>query len=177
MDSDSKALIEYQEIMLEKLLQHAVMTTSYYKNYKSNTNLSCFPVVSKSIIKENQDGFLSLKYNKNKLIKVSTSGSTGTPFLCYQNIEKKRRVNAEIIFFRGIIDIDIFKVNNEYYISEVNPRFGGGYPHAYECGVNIPRMIIENIYGNINVNTIGHYKAGTYMMKFNEVKISRIRYK
>lgn len=101
MDSDSKALIEYQEIMLEKLLQHAVMTTSYYKNYKSNTNLSCFPVVSKSIIKENQDGFLSLKYNKNKLIKVSTSGSTGTPFLCYQNIEKKRRVNAEIIFFSG----------------------------------------------------------------------------
>src|SRR5699024_8491224 len=34
--------------------------------------------------------------------------------------------------YKGIIDIDIFKVNNEYYISEVNPRFGGGYPHAYE---------------------------------------------
>ena len=38
--------------------------------------------------------------------------------------------------YRGQIDIDIFDVNGEYYISEVNPRFGGGYPHAYECGVN-----------------------------------------
>lgn len=25
-------------------------------------------------------------------------------------------------------------INGEYYISEVNPRFGGGYPHAYESG-------------------------------------------
>ena len=38
--------------------------------------------------------------------------------------------------FKGQIDIDIFDVNGEYYISEVNPRFGGGYPHAYEAGVD-----------------------------------------
>ncbi len=36
----------------------------------------------------------------------------------------------------GQIDIDIFEVNGEYYISEVNLRFGGGYSHAYECGCN-----------------------------------------
>ena len=28
--------------------------------------------------------------------------------------------------YRGQIDIDIFDINGEYYISEVNPRFGGG---------------------------------------------------
>ncbi len=56
---------------------------------------------------------------------------------------------------KGIIDIDIFKVNGEYYISEVNPRFGGGYPHAYESGVNVPKMIIENIIGNANADVIG----------------------
>ena len=32
--------------------------------------------------------------------------------------------------YRGQIDIDIFDINGEYYISEVNPRFGGGYPHC-----------------------------------------------
>lgn len=75
--------------------------------------------------------------------------------------------------FKGIIDIDIFKVNEEYYISEVNPRFGGGYPHANECGVNVPRMIINNIYGYENVDVTGKYDEGVYMMKFNEVKIAR----
>ena len=34
--------------------------------------------------------------------------------------------------WRGQIDIDIFEINGEYHISEVNPRCGGGYPHAYE---------------------------------------------
>lgn len=73
--------------------------------------------------------------------------------------------------FKGIIDIDIFKVNGEYYISEVNPRFGGGYPHAYECGVNVPRMIINNINGKANDEVIGNYDEDIYMMKFNEIKI------
>ncbi|MED4689076.1 ATP-grasp domain-containing protein [Peribacillus frigoritolerans] len=73
--------------------------------------------------------------------------------------------------FKGIIDIDIFKVNGEYYISEVNPRFGGGYPHAYESGVNVPKMIISNINGLVNEEVIGQYDQGIYMMKFNEVKI------
>lgn len=71
----------------------------------------------------------------------------------------------------GIIDIDIFKINDEYYISEVNPRFGGGYPHAYECGVNIPRMIINNINRNVNKDVIGQYNENIYMMKYSEVKV------
>lgn len=75
------------------------------------------------------------------------------------------------IGFKGVLDIDIFKVNGEYYISEINPRFGGGYPHAYECGQNIPRMIINNLYGKINNIEIGLYQDNVYMMKFNEVKI------
>ena len=74
---------------------------------------------------------------------------------------------------KGIIDIDIFKVNGEYYISEVNPRFGGGYPHAYECGVNVPKMIINNIKGNSNDQIIGKYEEEIHMMKYNEVKIMR----
>jgi carbamoyl-phosphate synthase large subunit len=73
--------------------------------------------------------------------------------------------------FKGIIDIDIFKVNGEYYISEVNPRFGGGYPHAYECGVNMPGMIISNLEGIENRNVIAQYDEDVYMMKFNDVKI------
>lgn len=75
--------------------------------------------------------------------------------------------------FKGIIDIDIFKIDGEYYISEVNPRFGGGYPHAYECGVNVPGMIINNIIGRVNKSIIGQYEEGIYMMKYSEIKIRR----
>ncbi len=71
----------------------------------------------------------------------------------------------------GAIDIDIFKVGDDYYISEVNPRFGGGYLHAYECGVNFPRMILNNLKKIKNTESIGDYEEGIYMMKYNEVLV------
>ncbi len=76
--------------------------------------------------------------------------------------------------YRGQIDIDIFEINGTYYISEVNPRFGGGYPHAYECGVDHMKLILNNLQGIVNEKTIGAYEEGIYMMKYNEVKIVRI---
>ena len=75
--------------------------------------------------------------------------------------------------YRGQIDIDIFDIDGEFYISEVNPRFGGGYPHAYECGVDHMRMIINNLSKKANEVTIGEYEDGVYMMKYNEVCIRR----
>lgn len=75
--------------------------------------------------------------------------------------------------YRGQIDIDIFEVNGEYVISEVNPRFGGGYPHAYECGCNHMNLIINNLKKQVNLKNIGAYEDGIYMMKYNEVMIRR----
>ncbi len=75
--------------------------------------------------------------------------------------------------WRGQIDIDLFEMDGEYYISEVNPRFGGGYPHAYECGCNHPRMILNNLQGCANEDQIGSYESGVYMMKYNEVMIRK----
>ena len=76
--------------------------------------------------------------------------------------------------WRGQIDIDIFNVNGEYYISEVNPRFGGGYPHAYECGCDHMRLIFNNLKGNSNIKQIGNYNDNVYMMKYNEIAIKNI---
>ncbi len=75
--------------------------------------------------------------------------------------------------YKGQIDIDIFDINGQYYISEVNPRFGGGYPHAYESGCDHMKLILENLRGNANIKCIGNYEEGIYMMKYNEVKIGR----
>ena len=75
--------------------------------------------------------------------------------------------------YKGQIDIDIFEINGEYYISEVNPRFGGGYPHAYECGCDHMKLIANNLNGQKNVKNIGNYDDGIYMMKYNEIIIKK----
>lgn len=75
--------------------------------------------------------------------------------------------------YNGQIDIDIFDVKGEYYISEVNPRFGGGYPHAFESGADHMKLIVNNLEGNANECVIGQYENGTYMMKYNEVMVRK----
>lgn len=76
--------------------------------------------------------------------------------------------------YNGQIDIDIFDVNGAYYISEVNPRFGGGYPHAYESGADHMELIVNNLEGKANACVIGQYEDGTYMMKYNEIMVKNI---
>ena len=78
---------------------------------------------------------------------------------------------VEKIGYEYMIDMDIFKIGNDYYISEINPRFGGGYPHAFECGVNFPKMIINSMNNIQNKKEIGNYEENIFMMKFNELKI------
>ena len=75
--------------------------------------------------------------------------------------------------WNGQIDIDIFDVDGKYYISEVNPRFGGGYPHAFECGCDHMTLIKNNIEGRANDANIGAYEEGVYMMKYNEIMIKK----
>lgn len=77
------------------------------------------------------------------------------------------------IGFRGQIDIDIFEIGGEYYISEVNPRFGGGYPHAYECGCDHMTLICNNLKGISNKKNIGNYEENLVMMKYNEIMIRK----
>ena len=78
---------------------------------------------------------------------------------------------AEEMGYRGQIDIDVFEKDGTYCISEVNPRFGGGYPHAYECGVNHMKLIVNNLEGKENEKQEPGYNEGIYMMKYNEISI------
>lgn len=77
--------------------------------------------------------------------------------------------------YRGQIDIDIFEIDGNYYISEVNPRFGGGYPHAYECGVDHMKLIVNNVEGKANPVSIGNYEDGLVMMKYNEIRMIKAK--
>ncbi len=76
--------------------------------------------------------------------------------------------------WRGQIDIDIFEVGGDYYISEVNPRFGGGYPHAHECGCDHMSMILNNLKGIPNTRKALCYREGIYMMKYLDIILKEI---
>lgn len=71
----------------------------------------------------------------------------------------------------GPLDFDLFDVAGTLYLSEINPRFGGGYPHAYECGVNFPAQLYRNLMQQVNVPQIGQYMSDVYMLKHDTVTL------
>lgn len=76
--------------------------------------------------------------------------------------------------FSGAVDMDFFYKNGEYYLSEINPRFGGAYLHAYGAGVDFPKMIRNNIRGIQNEKCIGNYQEGVIMLMYDDVIITNI---
>ena len=89
------------EQQLNKILKHARDTTPFYKSIKG-MNLEDFPVINKSDIKENFQKFQSDLYKNKPLHQMSTSGSTGTPFTVNQDMNKRKRHLADIIYFNEI---------------------------------------------------------------------------
>lgn len=76
--------------------------------------------------------------------------------------------------FCGPIDMDFFYHNGKYYLSEINPRFGGAYLHAYGAGVDFIKLIKNNLNGITNESAFGEYSDGVVMMMYDSVIIEHI---
>lgn len=83
---------------LKTLLSHAAKNVPYYRDidFKSLEN---FSLVNKTIIKSNFDEFRAVNFEDKGLIKMTTSGSTGTPFTVYQDKNKKARNYGDTLYF------------------------------------------------------------------------------
>lgn len=84
---------------INNLINHAVSTTLFYKQYDKLKNIEEFPVINKSIIQNNFNTFQSDFFLKKTKHKVSTSGSTGIPFYLFQDKNKRHRNTADVIYF------------------------------------------------------------------------------
>lgn len=73
--------------------------------------------------------------------------------------------------FNGPVDMDFFYRDGTYYLSEINPRFGGAYLHAYGAGVDFIKLIENNLNGKINKQDFGDYDEGVVMMMYDSVVI------
>jgi len=86
-----------------------------------------------------------------------------------KNITKIIENIIEITSFFGVINIQIMVKGSDYYIGEINPRFGGGFPLSYYSGANM----LEHINALIDSKKLkqyldSRYKSGYYMLRFDD---------
>lgn len=80
---------------------------------------------------------------------------------------------CDVFEFNGPLDMDFFIKDGEYYLSEINPRFGGAYLHAYGAGVDFFQLIVNNINGVENTPNLGNYEEDILMLMYDDVVIAK----
>ncbi|NAW68157.1 ATP-grasp domain-containing protein [Vibrio sp. V28_P6S34P95] len=77
-----------------------------------------------------------------------------------ENIGKKL---SEKLSHIAVLDTDCLEQDGKFYVLEMNARFGGQYPFSHLAGADIPKQIIDWLYGlptnpsdtNIDIDTLG----------------------
>lgn len=115
------------------------------------------------------DGKIKSLFIKEKL--NMRAGETDKSISLYRDDIVNEVLKLNELNFRGPVDVDVFEdKNGKLYINEINPRFGGGYPHAYNCGVNFIQNIILNLKGKKIDKSLDNYKKELVMLKYNGTK-------
>ncbi len=108
--------------------------------------------------------------------KISTTIGGANKTISFKDERLFRFIEEAVSHFKfnGPIDMDFFYKNGEYFLSEVNPRFGGAYLHAYGAGVDFIKLIEKNLRGEENRSDIGSYEDDVVMMMYDSVIIRKI---
>jgi len=82
-----------------------------------------------------------------------------------ERFEVLGRIISENLKHVGNLDCDVFVADNQLYLLELNPRFGGGYPFSHEAGIDTCSIYIEWLKGNKNVDHFNTYVVGKLFSK------------
>ena len=110
-------------------------------------------------------------FSKRK-IETRIGGASKTCSFKDPKLFKFIREICDAFEFNGPLDMDFFMKDGEYYLSEINPRFGGAYLHAYDAGVDFIQLIVNNINGIENRVNIGNYDDDVLMLMYDDVVIA-----
>lgn len=82
-----------------------------------------------------------------------------------ERFEKIGKIIGDSLNHIGNLDCDVFEYNDELYVLELNPRFGGGYPFSHEAGNNTAAIYIEWLKGNKDISKHSNYEPNLMFSK------------
>lgn len=99
LNSRSAGAAQRRLDLLDEHLAYVTTKVPYYRDLRGADSLTDFPVLGKEDMRSHQSRMIARGLDTTKLHVASTSGSTGTPFRVYQDTQKRRRIDAEAIYF------------------------------------------------------------------------------
>jgi len=75
------------------------------------------------------------------------------------------KIISERLKHIGILDCDLFIEDENVYLLEMNPRFGGGYPFMHFAGTDLPYALVEWLNGRDTPSGCLNYRIGAKSAK------------
>lgn len=89
-------------------------------------------------------------------------------------MELAKRVAESLPGARGPLNLQGFvDENNEVQFTEINARFGGGFPLAAEAGANFCRWILEDMFGLPSSASFSNWRDHLLMLRFDSAVFVR----
>ncbi len=160
---------------LEKLLNHTIKNVPFYNNLK--VNIVEFPVVNKIKIKSDFDNFLANNYVNKPKIEMTTSGSTGTPFTVFQDLNKKARNHADTLYFGKLAG---YELGNKLFYLKIWAKQKMASPWLYRLQnilpvdvIDLDEQRIKNMVSEIEasrqkINFLGYVSALEHFIRYAE---------
>jgi carbamoyl-phosphate synthase large subunit len=73
----------------------------------------------------------------------------------------------------GPLTIQAFLTSDGPVLSEINARFGGGFPLALAAGGAYPAWLLDLVDGRAVTPRLGEYESGLYMTRYHVEVITR----
>lgn len=97
----------YRDQQLQKMIRHCYFTVPYYRrvfdeqgidyrDIQRLEDLSILPILDKQTVREHYDELFSSAFHKKELVRLHTSGSSGSGLIFYQNQEANAAVWAHV---------------------------------------------------------------------------------
>jgi carbamoyl-phosphate synthase large subunit len=85
-------------------------------------------------------------------------------------METARRLGEALPQAFGAMNFQCFLIDGAAQITEINGRFGGGYPLAHQAGVNFPRWLIEEALGQevSGQEDFDQWEEGCTMLRYDD---------
>ncbi len=88
------------------------------------------------------------KYHSH-LLKQKIEMKNGETDICKVSSKKIIKICkkiSELILHNFIVDIDMISKNKKFYIIDINPRIGGGYPFTHVAGFDMIKYLLKQVY-------------------------------
>lgn len=136
---------QYERLIIQEYIQGVDIDVDVYADMMTNEIVSIY---SKQKLKlPAKEEAVTCSFHDDKLLGIVKEIATSLDFI-------------------GPLNFDFILKDNEYYLVEINPRFGAGYIHTHESGVNFIEMMLNNLNHKVNDKIYWNYEPDTVMLKY-----------